>query len=245
MVEHGTTATQAAEPERGETAARWLAWVGRASLVIGVAVVIVALVVLPELRIELGRSWALLLAGDTAALRDHILGLGAWGPLASLALMIIQALVAPLPAFLVTFANGLAYGLLWGWLLSLAGHVLSALVAFGLARLMGRRALTAVVSERWLALADRWFDDWGAYAIVAARLLPGVSFDAVSYAAGLTRMNAGLFAAASLIGSAPQILLYTYLGDRVPSALPLFLTLNGLLAVGVAAVLLLMRYGRP
>jgi uncharacterized membrane protein YdjX (TVP38/TMEM64 family) len=244
MAEQGATATQATV-EREDSAARWLTWIGRGSLVIGVAAVAAALLVLPELQSEIGRSWSLLLAGDTAALRDHILGLGGWGPLASLALMIVQALAAPLPAFLVTFANGLAYGLAWGWLLSLVGHVVAALVAFGLARLLGRRALTAVVSERWLATADRWFAEWGAYAIVAARLLPGVSFDAVSYAAGLTRMNAGLFAAASLIGSAPQIFLYTYLGDRIPSALPLLLIFNGLLAAGVAAVLLLGRYRRP
>lgn len=62
MAEHGTTATQAAEPERGETAALWLAWLGRAILVVGVAVAVAALMVLPDLRIELGRSWSLLLA---------------------------------------------------------------------------------------------------------------------------------------------------------------------------------------
>jgi uncharacterized membrane protein YdjX (TVP38/TMEM64 family) len=35
--------------------------------------------------------------------------------------MVLQAVAAPLPAFVITFANGLAFGAFWGGLLSVFG----------------------------------------------------------------------------------------------------------------------------
>src|SRR3712207_7561529 len=40
-----------------------------------------------------------------------------------------------------------------------------------------------------LESADRWFANWGIYAVFVARLIPGIAFDVISYAAGLTRMR--------------------------------------------------------
>ena len=65
-----------------------------------------------EFRSEVDRAAAILGRGDVAALRDYILSFGVWAPVVSGLLMILQALVAPLPAFLITFANGLAFGAL-------------------------------------------------------------------------------------------------------------------------------------
>ncbi len=60
------------------------------------------------------RAAALLGRGDVSGLRDYILSFGLWAPVISALLMVLQALVAPLPAFVLTFANGLAFGTFWG-----------------------------------------------------------------------------------------------------------------------------------
>ncbi len=86
----------------------------------------------PEFRSEVDRAAAILGRGDVAALRDYILSFGVWAPVVSGLLMILQALVAPLPAFLITFANGLAFGVLWGGLLSLVSASAAAAIAFGI-----------------------------------------------------------------------------------------------------------------
>ncbi len=137
-------------------------------------------------RSEVHQALGLLGRGDIAGLRDYILSFGLWAPVASCFLMVLQALVAPVPSFLITFANGLAFGVFWGWMLSLFGHVLAAAVCFGISRSLGRVPVEVLVGKTGLQSADRWFARWGIYAVFVGRLIPGVAFDVISYAAGLT-----------------------------------------------------------
>lgn len=192
-------------------------------------------------RLELHRALGILGRGDIAGLRDYILSYGAWAPVASCFLMVLQALAAPVPSFLITFANGLAFGTFWGWVLSLFGHVLAASVCFGISRSLGRVPVAVLVGRTGLESADRWFARWGMYAVFAARLVPGVAFDVISYAAGLTRMRFRSFLAATALGIFPQTLLYSFLGHRAPEYVALFLVSSALVVAVVVAVAVLRR----
>jgi uncharacterized membrane protein YdjX (TVP38/TMEM64 family) len=194
-------------------------------------------------RSEVHQALGLLGRGDIAGLRDYILSFGLWAPVASCFLMVLQALVAPVPSFLITFANGLAFGVFWGWMLSLFGHVLAAAVCFGISRSLGRMPVEVLVGKTGLQSADRWFAKWGIYAIFVGRLIPGVAFDVISYAAGLTRMRFRNFLFATALGIFPQTFLYSYLGRQAPQYVGLFLVTSGLVVVGVAAVAV-VRYRR-
>jgi uncharacterized membrane protein YdjX (TVP38/TMEM64 family) len=187
-------------------------------------------------RSEVNQALGLLGRGDIAGLRDYILSFGLWAPVASCFLMVLQALVAPVPSFLITFANGLAFGVFWGWMLSLFGHVLAAAVCFGISRSLGRVPVEVLVGRTGLQSADRWFARWGVYAVFVGRLIPGVAFDVISYAAGLTRMRFRAFIFATTLGIFPQTLLYSYLGQRAPEYVGLFLVTSGLVVAGVVAV---------
>lgn len=192
-------------------------------------------------REETNRALGILGRGDVAGLRDYIVSFGLWAPVASCFLMVLQALAAPVPSFLITFANGLAFGVFWGWMLSLFGHVLAAVVCFGVSRALGRGPVEVLVGRTGLESADRWFERWGTYAVFASRLLPGVAFDAISYAAGLTRMRFGGFTLATTLGILPQTFLYSYLGRRAPEYVGLFLFTSGLVIVGVVVFALVRR----
>lgn len=198
-------------------------------------------------RSETNRALGILGRGDVAGLRDYIVSFGFWAPVASCFLMVLQALVAPVPSFLITFANGLAFGVFGGWMLSLFGHVLAAGVCFGISRALGRVPVEILVGRAGLESADRWFTRWGLYAVFAGRLVPGVAFDAVSYAAGLTRMRFGSFMAASALGILPQTFLYSYLGRQAPQYVGLFLVTSGIVVamVVVAAVVRRKRRRKP
>ena len=185
-----------------------------------------------DFRSETNRALGMLGRGDIVALRDYILSFGLWAPVASCLLMVLQALVAPVPSFIITFANGLAFGVFWGWMLSLFGHVLAAAVCFGISRVLGRVPVEILVGKTGLESADRWFARWGVYAVFAGRLLPGVAFDAISYAAGLTRMRFRSFIAATALGIFPQTFLYSYLGKQAPEYVALFLVTSGFVLVG-------------
>jgi uncharacterized membrane protein YdjX (TVP38/TMEM64 family) len=192
-------------------------------------------------RSEVNRAANVLGRGDLEGLRNYILSFGAWAPVASLLLMVFQALVAPIPAFLVAFANGLAFGVFWGWVLSLAGHSLAAAVCFWLARVLGRGSVEALVGRVGLESADHWFARWGAHAVFVTRLVPGMAFDVVSYAAGLTRMGFGRFIAATAIGVAPKTFLEAYLGRQAPQYAWVLLALTGLVIGGLVVATILKR----
>jgi uncharacterized membrane protein YdjX (TVP38/TMEM64 family) len=196
----------------------------------------------PEFRSEVDRAAAILGRGDVAALRDYILSFEVWAPVVSGLLMILQALVAPLPAFLITFANGLAFGDLWGGLLSLVSASAAA-IAFGISRAIGRGPVEALVGKAGLESADRWFERWGHYAVLAARLVPIVSFDVVSFAAGLTRMGFWRFLVATTLGAAPATFVYAYLGGRAPQYVQVLLVAFEVVIAG-AVVAAIVRRGR-
>ena len=100
-----------------------------------------------------------------------------------------------------------------------------------------------LVGKTGLESADRWFARWGMYAVFVGRLVPGIAFDVISYAAGLTRMKFRNFIAATALGIFPQTFLYSYLGRQAPEYVALFLVTSALVVAGVIAVAVL-RYRR-
>jgi uncharacterized membrane protein YdjX (TVP38/TMEM64 family) len=223
--------------------ARTIRWLRVLLLALAAAVFGLLYLLSDGFRSETNRAMGILGRGDIAGLRDYIVSFGLWAPVASCFLMVLQALVAPVPSFLITFANGLTFGVFWGWMLSVFGHVLAASVCFGISRALGRVPVEVLVGKAGLESADRWFARWGVYAVFAGRLLPGVAFDAISYAAGLTNMRFRNFLAATTLGIVPQTFLYSYLGRKAPQYVGLFLVTTGIFLLGVIAVAA-VRYRR-
>jgi uncharacterized membrane protein YdjX (TVP38/TMEM64 family) len=151
---------------------------------------------------------------DGDALRRFIVELGLWGPLAVIGLMTLAILVSPVPSAPIALAAGAAYGHTWGTLYIVLGSELGALVAFGLARMLGHEALRRWFGDR---LPKTRLRSQGALmAIVfASRLLPFISFDVVSYAAGLTTLTLWRFALATLAGILPASFLLAHFGGEM------------------------------
>lgn len=197
-----------------------------------------------EFRSEVNQAAEILYRGDISGLRDYILSFGAWAPVVSALLMIFQALVAPLPAFVLTFANGLAFGTFWGGMLSLGSATLAAAISFWLARALGRGPIEALVGKAGLESADRWFARWGVYAVLIARLVPILSFDVISFAAGLTRMGFWGFLIATAVGAAPATFVYSYLGGRAPQYVQVLLVAFGIVIAGAVVAAAVRRRGQ-
>jgi uncharacterized membrane protein YdjX (TVP38/TMEM64 family) len=145
---------------------------------------------LPLLRRALTDAVPLLARADVGALRGYLLGFGAWAPLVSAGLMILQAVVAPLPASPITYVNGLVFGTWSGGLLSWASALVAAAISFSLSRRLGRPIAERLVTRRALEWSDAFVARFGPRAVLISRLLPMVPFDVVSYGAG-ARVDAG------------------------------------------------------
>jgi len=153
---------------------------------------------------------------DGEGLRAQVERLGAWGPLAIVALMMLAILVSPIPSAPIAMAAGAAYGHGWGTLYVLTGAEAGALAAFALARVLGRAALQRWFGER-LSVGLAGSQDALMGIVFASRLLPFISFDLVSYAAGLTVLSSWRFALATLAGIIPASFFLAHLGLEMAS----------------------------
>jgi uncharacterized membrane protein YdjX (TVP38/TMEM64 family) len=160
------------------------------------------------------RTGALSTILDGEALRDWIARLGLLGPFAVVGLMTLAILVSPIPSAPIALAAGAAYGHTLGTLYVLLGAEAGALAAFGVARLLGYEIL------------HRWFGDRLSVGLLgsqnalmgivfASRLLPFLSFDLVSYAAGLTVLSFWRFALATLAGIVPASFVLAHFGSEM------------------------------
>lgn len=176
---------------------------------------------------------------NVESVKSYILGFGVWAPIVSFGLMLFQSLIAPLPAFLITFSNAALFGWVWGAVLSWSSAMAGAALCFMIARLLGREVTEKLTSRLALENVDTFFRQYGKHTILIARLLPFVSFDIVSYAAGLTSMNFGSFFWATGLGQLPATLIYSYAGEMLSGGAQKFvLGLLILFACSVLAVLL-------
>jgi uncharacterized membrane protein YdjX (TVP38/TMEM64 family) len=198
------------------------------------------------LRFEINRALVILASGDGVAIGAYLRSHGVWAPVASLFLMLVQAVVAPVPAILVAFANGLAFGVMWGGLLTVAGQTLAAAVCFWIARALGRGPVEALSTSLGLETADRWLTRWGPRGIIVLRLVPGISFDVISYGAGLTGIRFTPFLMATALGVTPQAFLYAYLIREAPQSAWAFYALSwGIVAIiGLIAIVRVKRQGQ-
>jgi uncharacterized membrane protein YdjX (TVP38/TMEM64 family) len=153
---------------------------------------------------------------DRDALEAFVARAGLWGPLLIIGLMTVAVVVSPLPSAPIALAAGAAYGHIWGTVQVVIGAELGALIAFGLARNLGRDVLRHLFSARVDAglLGSQNALTW---TVFASRLMPFVSFDMISYAAGLSCLHLWRFALATLAGIIPASFLLAHFGGEAVS----------------------------
>lgn len=170
------------------------------------------------------------------SLKQYILSFGIWAPIISFILMILQSVAAPLPAFLITFANAALFGWVKGALLSWTSAMAGAALCFYIARFLGRDTVEKLTSKFAIDSVDEFFNKYGKHTILIARLLPFMSFDLVSYAAGLTSMSFISFFIATGIGQLPATIIYSYVGDMLTGGAKLMMM--GILTLSAISVLI-------
>src|SRR5690554_2372135 len=154
----------------------------------------------PSVNQTIKKIVAMFATGDFEVVGEFIDEYGAYAMVVSAVLMVFQSVAAPLPAFLITFANANLFGWWQGAILSWSSAMLGAIVCYYIARILGRDAVEKLTSKAGLDNIDAFFDKYGKHSILIARLLPFISFDIVSYAAGLTSIKFIPFFIATGIG---------------------------------------------
>jgi len=150
--------------------------------------------------------------------QDWVDGHGALGPV----LFVITSsllTVAFFPGPVLSAASGLLFGTAGGFPLSVIAATTGACLAFSISKWWAHDAASELAEARGgrVHAFREWVGRRGFVAILYARIAPGIPYNAVNYAAGLTPVRLLVFAAATAIGCAPRAFAYTALGGQFGS----------------------------
>ena len=166
-------------------------------------------------------SWSALPALDENAIKALIAGSGRIGPIVMIGLMTLAIVVSPIPSGPIALAAGAIFGTLLGAIYVIIGAVFGAIIAFGAARWFGHAAIRTSDNAILRFIAAPRSQAALMAVVFASRLVPFISFDAVSYAAGVTNLTFPRFVVATLLGVVPVSFALTAMGaglhDHGPS----------------------------
>ena len=213
---------------------------GKIVIISALILVFAAYFVIPPYKNFIDMTLSAFASGNFRTMRDFVADYGGYAAVVSFFLMIFQSIAAPLPAFIITLANANLFGWWKGAFLSWSSAMSGAAICFYIARVLGREVAERLTSRAGLQSVDRFFEHYGTHSVLIARLLPFISFDLVSYAAGLTSMNFWPFFVATGIGQLPATIVYSYVGGMLTGGAQMLMT--GLLILfALSALIVLMR----
>lgn len=150
------------------------------------------------------------IAGAVAYIRSW----GPWAALGSIALMVAHSFL-PFPSEIITLANGMVFGPLWGTVITWIGAMLGALCTFGLVRLLGRPFVYRMLSDEQVRRLSEWSAGQGGIALLIGRFVPVVSFNLLNYGSALTGISWWTFIWATGLGILPLTILLNVFGASV------------------------------
>ncbi|MDQ0339818.1 putative membrane protein YdjX (TVP38/TMEM64 family) [Caldalkalibacillus uzonensis] len=167
------------------------------------------------------------------SIREWIISFGWFAPVVFILLFTVRPLLL-FPSSILTITAGLAFGPVLGTLYSLTGLMISAVVAFGVARKLGKE----IVQKDWTGKFGKLqsqLEQKGFVYVLVLRLIPFINFDLISYLAGISKVHFRSFFYATLIGVIPGTYGYTFVGhilvERDPWQLIKLVLLFGVLIV--------------
>ncbi len=146
-------------------------------------------------------------------IRSTVLSFGSLSPVAFIFLNAIRPFTF-LPVTPFTIAGGYIFGNFYGLILSIIGTMLSAVLTFFLSRYLFRDSIKRWIKGRYDGV-DKGLESSGIFMIAAARVIPIIPFDAVSYIAGISNISFTDYFIGSLIGEFPGAIVLTMLGSNL------------------------------
>lgn len=144
---------------------------------------------------------------------------GNWAALILIGLMIAHNVV-PIPAEMIAIAAGAVLGPVYGTMVIWTGGMLGAVLAFWIARKLGREFVERILPKKYLSKIDGFMDEQSTSGLLLVRLVPIVSFNVVNYGAGLTRVSWHVFLWTTAIGIIPITLLSVLIGAGASNVKP-------------------------
>jgi uncharacterized membrane protein YdjX (TVP38/TMEM64 family) len=182
---------------------------------LGAALGVLLAAVLGLVTTSLGAQlWALVREPTPAHLSQLLADTPMWLPIAFIGFMILHTLI-PIPAELLALAAGMTLGPLWGTVTIWVGAMLGAYLGFFLSRVLGEPFLRSLVSAPRFTRLQGWLQQADVPLLLAARLLPVISFNLVNFALGLSTISWWRFTWTTAIGILPVTVFVVVFGAHL------------------------------
>ena len=179
--------------------------------IIGVIAVIIIVIVI----VIAGRHY--LTRKSIRTMSGTISSYGTFAPFIVVFLIFISTAIPPLPlpVPIVEIAAGYLFGFLPGFLLVWFSQIISSLFAFGITRVIGNRLFRSLHKNRIFLLYQQYVFRSGAMGVFFTRATMAAPFNIVSFLAGLTDIRIVSFLTATMLGTIPESLLYSFIGSII------------------------------
>ena len=148
------------------------------------------------------------------SLQTTVANAGSSGPVLYIMIIALSVVVSQIPGAPLAVMAGSLWSPLAAGAYTVVGGFTGALIAYGLGWHVGE-PLVKALTGRTLQFDHEQSETALGLLIFVTRLLPVVSFDLVSYGAGMARLSLPMYAGATLFGMVPSTFLLTYMGDLI------------------------------
>lgn len=185
-------------------------------------IVLLGLVVLyftyPQFQEQVKEIWRVLISEDRDYIKKYMEQFGFWGPLAIIVFIILQMFLLIFPSWLPIIVGVLAYGFWWGILINLVGVGIASTIGY----FIGGRLKGFLISKKKLKKMRFWISHYSFGTVILFRVSPFFSNDAISFIAGIFRMDYKKFMLATYCGMIPLSFAVAYFSqdlDRLETGL--------------------------
>lgn|SRR5690554_2976005 len=201
-----------------------------------VAILVVCYFIIPSVNDFFNEAWNVLTNDDEARIKKWVEGFGWLGPIVIILAMILQMFLLVIPTILLMIVAILAYGPIWGSILIFIAVLIASSVGYMIGKYMGSSLIERLLGEKTTKKVISFIEDYGFWAVVITRINPFLSNDAISFVAGILKMNFLKFISATAVGITPLILLIALTGQNTDSLK------NGLLWGSIGSLIIFGGY---
>jgi phospholipase D1/2 len=167
---------------------------------------------------------------------------GPTAPLVTIVAFMVGGMLV-MPVMILIAVTVMAFGPWWGFLYALIGMTLSALLTFGIGRVLGRKLMDHLSGSR-VYRVSRALAAKGILAVVTLRILPVAPFSIVNAVAGASHIRTRDFLVGTVIGELPGLLSLALFIDQVteafrnptPGSIGLLAAIAGIIVLSVLAL---------
>lgn len=180
-------------------------------------ILVICYFAIPAVNQFFSEAWNVLTSDNETRIKIWVEGFGWFGPMIIILAMVVQMFLLIIPTILLTIVAILAYGPIWGTIISFIAVITASTVGYSIGRYVGAGLIESLLGEKTIKKVSLFLENYGLWAVAITRVNPFLSNDAISFVAGILKMKYWKFISATLLGIFPLLILIAFMGTNTDS----------------------------